>query len=216
MTPNRREFIQELGIALASLMLVRCSSPGVQGSTPRERLRNCWLRFDWLAEATQDWDNYERGEEALDELISAHRSSLDELISAGELDQEVADQVQKAFDEASYHVWRSNAPITCYEPMLIDYTPSSSSRLVAQASTLAEFGASDEIDPDTVAQAEAAIERDMAFLNLSPGEVDALYNRLIKATGESYDFPAFDDLELEISPDAAEAARFLIALLLAE
>jgi len=32
-------------------------------------------------------------------------------------------QLQAAFDAAAYHAWRANAPITCYEPVPVDYRP---------------------------------------------------------------------------------------------
>ena len=73
-----------------------------------------------------------------------------------------------------------------------------------------------DLDPVTVAQARAVIERDIAFLGLSDEETQALYDELTKAAGGTYAFPAFDELEMEILPEAAEAARFLVELLLEE
>jgi hypothetical protein len=223
MSSTRREFIKNVGIALASLAMARCICPlkrggsdGDEGDSVRERLRQCWLRLDWLAQETQDWDDYERGEQALDQLVADHRVALDELVAAGELDADVADQVGTAFGAAAYHVWRSNAPITCYEPVLVDYKPTSSSQLAWQAELLVEMAESGDLDLDTVAQAQAAIERDVAFLNLSGEEIEALYDALIEAAGGTYAFPPFDELDLEITPEAAAAARFLVELLLAE
>jgi hypothetical protein len=74
----------------------------------------------------------------------------------------------------------------------------------------------DSIDSEAVDRAQAAIERDIAFLTLSDEEWQVLYQELAEAAGESYDFPAFDELELEITPEAAEAAHFLAELLLAQ
>lgn len=119
--------------------------------------------------------------------------------------------MQTAFDAAAYHVWRSNAPITCYEAVMIDYVPASSNQLLKQAEFLAQGG---DLDPNTVALAQRAIARDVAFLNLSGGEVDALYEKLRKAAGDSYDFPSFGEIELDVSPEAAQAAQFLVELLL--
>jgi hypothetical protein len=99
---------------------------------------------------------------------------------------------------------------------MIDYKPTSSSQLAQQAEILAEMVESGDLDPNTVAQAQAAIERDVAFLNLSGTETQALYDDLIAAAGDSYTFPSFDELELEITPEAVEAARFLVDLLLGE
>jgi len=232
-TPTRREFIKNVGIAIGSLMAVRCipavptrpaatSTPAPTPTTskddsPRDRLREAWSRLDWLAEEASDWDDYERGEEARDKLVADHRTALDELVAASELDADVADQVQEAFSEAAYHVWRANCGMTCYEPMAgPDYTPASSSQLAQQAQLLAEMAASGDLDQDTVAQAQTAIERDIAFLNLSNAETQTLYEELMAAAGDSYNYPPFDELDLGITPEAAKAARFLVELLLEE
>ncbi len=214
MTPTRREFIKGIGIAIGSLVMARCVPMGGGDDTPRGHLRNCWLRFDWLTQEAQDWDDHERGEGALDQLIADHRAALDDLIAAGELDPSIADQVQVAFSEAAYHVWRSNCGMTCYEPVLINYTPTSADQLVRQADFLAEIADSGDLDQNTVAQAQAAVERDIAFLALSNEEIQSLYDELREAAGDTYNFPSFDELDLEITPEAAEAACFLVELLL--
>ncbi|MBN1579117.1 MAG: hypothetical protein JXA89_00330, partial [Anaerolineae bacterium] len=210
---SRREFIKGVGIAFAALMTSRCRLLAGQPVTPRDRVRDCWQRLDWLAEETQNARRTEQGEEARDRLAQDHQAALNELVISGDLAGDVADQVQTAFDAAVYHVWRSNAPITCYEPVLIDYKPTSSSQLANQARLLAQ---SDGLDPDTIALAQAAIARDVAFLNLSGDQVQALYDRLLKGAGDSYDFPSFEELELDVSSEALEAAQFLVDLLLVE
>ena len=223
MSPTRREFIKRVGIALASLMAARCACVSLiegdtgLGGTPRERLRRSWQRFGWLEEQASDWSDYEKGEKAREELVSEHRAALDELVAAGELDADVADLVQEAFDGAAYHVWRANCGMTCYEAMPgPEYTPYASSQLVAQAEILADLADDATIDQETVAQAQAAVEQGIAFLGLSNEEEKALYDELIEAAGESHDYPPFNELELEITPEAAEAARFLVELLLEE
>jgi hypothetical protein len=209
---TRRDFIKSVGIATASLVMARCIPFGGKDDSPRGRLRNCWLRLDWLAQQTQE--DFERGDQALDELVADHRTALNDLVAAGELGVAVADQMQVAFTEAAHHVWRSNAPITCYEAVMMDYTPASSGQLTQQADLLAEMAKGGDLDPATVAQAQAAIERDIAFLNLSDAETQTLYDELIAAAGDTYDFPSFDELDLEVTLEAAEAARFLVNLLL--
>ena len=82
MSFTRREFIKSVGIALASLVMTRCIPTGGGGDAPREHLRNCWLRFDWLAQQAKEAD-YERGERARDELLTDHRAALDDLVAAG-------------------------------------------------------------------------------------------------------------------------------------
>ena len=214
MTSTRREFIKSVGIASASLVLLRCNALSSQDSSPRGRLRSVWSQLDWLA--LQSKDDWERGEKARQELAAQHRAALDELVGAGELSSEVADEVQAAFDAAAYHIYRSNAPITCYEPMIVDYAPVSSDQLTQQAELLTQMAEKGELDPATVSKARAAIERDIAFLSLSPEERQALYDQLIQAANQGAVVPPFDQLELEITPQAAEAARFLLELLLKE
>lgn len=216
MSIARREFIKNVGIAIGALVMARCVPIGGGDDTPRSRLRNCWLRFDWLAQEAQDWDDYEQGEGALDQLIADHRAVLDDLIAAGEMDPSVADQVQAAFSEAAYHVWRYNCGMTCYEPVLVDYTPTSADQLVRQTDLLAEMADSGDLDQNTVAQAQAAVERDIAFLALSNEEIQSLYDGLREAAGDTYNFPSFDELDLKITPEATKAARFLVELLLEE
>lgn len=210
---SRREFIKRVGIALAALMTIRCRLPAGRKDTPRDRLRDCWQRLNGLAEETQGAKHIEQGEETRDQLVREHQAALNELIAGGDLLPEVADQVQTAFDAAAYHVWRSNAPITCYEPVLIDYKPTSSGQLVAQAELLAD---SDDLASDTVAIAQAAIARDVAFLNLSSGGVNALYEKLLKAASDGQSPPSFDQVDLDVTPESAQAAQFLVELLLNE
>jgi hypothetical protein len=217
MTPavlrTRREFITSVGIALASLVMTRCISPDGSAASPRDRLRDCWLRLDWLAQETRKEGQIEPGERAQVRLSQEHQEALSECVAAGELSEAVADQVQAAFDAAAYHVWRSNAPITCYEPMMVDYKPASSGQLAQQAALLATMSEKGGLDPEVVARAQAAIERDIAFLNLSSTETQLLYERLVQASREGQGIPTFEELELEITPEAVQAAQFLVELL---
>ncbi len=233
MNYTRREFIQRTGIAIAALLMARCTTPAASGKsdtphftptasgksdpTPRQRLRDCWLRLGWLEQETREnWDGYAQSEQAREQLANDHQSALDELVAANDLDVAVAEQVQLAFGAAAYHIWRSNAPITCYEAVLVDYTPTSANQLVQQADLLADMADKGDLNPDTVTRAQAVIERDMAFLSLSQAETQALYDALYEAAGDTYDFPSLEELDLEISPAAVEAARFLAQLLLDE
>jgi hypothetical protein len=194
--------------------MVRCVVPSIGRTTPRDRLRDCWSRLDWLAEQSRNWDHPQRGEEALEELRGAHGSALEELVASGELGAAVAQEIEVAFEAATFHIWRANGPVTCYEPVLVDYFPTSAGQLVQQSELLCEMAQSQQIDPDTVALAQAAIERDLAFLTLSEGERQTLYQELQAAAGDTYQFPTLDELGLEVTPEAAEAARFLVDLLL--
>ncbi len=213
MSPTRREFIKSAALALVALTLTRCA-PGLStdDDTPRGRLRRCWLRLDALAQETRQ--SYERAEKTRDQLIIDHQAALRDLVTAGALTPVVSEPMQEAFVEASFHVWRANAPITCYKAVLMNYTPASAGQLVKQVSLLTEMSRSGNLNPETIAQARAAIERDIAFLALSDQEVEALYERLKQAAGDSYHFPAFAELELDIPPEVIAAARFLVELLL--
>jgi hypothetical protein len=174
------------------------------------------MRFGWLAEETRRAKFVEQGSEVRDQLVADHQAALDALVATGELEPAVAEQVQKAFDAAAYHVWRSYSPITCYEPVLVNYKPASSDQLVHQAEVLAAMSRSSDLNPDAMAQAQAAIERDIAFLNLSDVQVQALYQEVIASSEAGSGVPAFDQIELPIVPEAADAARFLVELLLGD
>lgn len=214
MSPTRREFIKRVGIAIASLMAARCACVPFIGDSPRDRLRSCWLQLDWLAQQTQE--DYDRGERARKKLAADHRAALDDLVDSGELDADVADELDAAFGSAIGHVVMANAPITCYKTAEPNYTPVSADQLVQQTKLLAEMAEDGNVDSAAVAQAQAAVERDIAFLTLSDEEMRDLHAELWAAAGYSYDFPSFDELDLEVAPEATEAARFLIKLLLEE
>jgi hypothetical protein len=231
---HRRDFMKLLGVSVASLFLARCrsqpaepteypptitcyepTSPPVVVATPtipstRERLRLYWLRFPELEE--NSWEDTEN--KLGQELISGHRAALDELVANGEISAPVADLVQEAYDAAVYHVWRSNTSITCYEPVIVDYAPSSASVLVQQSEVLNQIAEEGTIDPDTLAKAQAALEHDLAFYALTDEEVQALYAQLREDINPAEeDLPAFEDLALDLTPEAREAAQFIIDLL---
>lgn len=179
-----------------------------QAALARERLRLCWLAgLDALAKQAEDLDV---GEQAQKQLLADHRAALNDLVALNELSAEAADQAQIAFEGAAYHVWRSNAPITCYEPMLVDFRPVSSGDLVSRAKILSM---SSDLNPNTLAVIQASMERDVAFLNMSPDEVNVLYQRFIQSRKQGQPPPDFAHVELEVPPEAAEAAQFLIEVL---
>jgi hypothetical protein len=227
MTISRRDFMKLFGVSVASLLMTRCRvfppiatcyaalppTPGVL--TPRDRLRKCWLSFDDLAQRTQEAATAGNSEDIFgQQLISNHRGALDELVASGELTAPVADLVHEAYVAAIYHVWRSNAPITCYEPLFVNYAPVSANLLVQQSDILNELSTQSTIDPETLAKAQAALEHDMAFYALSDADVQALYAQVMKASQEQgQPIPSFDQLQLEVTPDAKAAAQFIIDLL---
>jgi hypothetical protein len=153
-------------------------------------------------------EDYERGQKLSEQLEADHRAALDELVQAEELDPAVAEQVQSIYDEAIYHVWRSLA--TCYEAIpMPDYLPAARGQLMRQADLLAEMAEEGDLDPRAVAQAQTALERDVAFLNLTEEERNALYASL--SSGQIY--PRYEELDLDVPPQAAQAAAFLTDLL---
>lgn len=227
MSLSRRDFMKLVGVSVSSLMLTRCRLPLVttcylptlpptEPPTPRGRLRQCWLSFGELAQATLEESDLGTTDNLLGQtLVADHRLALDELVASGELTPSVADLVQEAFDAAVYHVWRSNALITCYEPsIMVDYGPASAEVLVRQAEVLEEVASQDVIDPATINAARAAIEHDMAFYALTNEEVSRLYEKLTAEWQDNNQSPiGFDQVDLEITPDAQAAAEFIISLL---
>jgi hypothetical protein len=265
MTPTRREFIQSLGMALASLALARCAptpevvvecyiietvqvekpkaTPTVGEETQRlQRVRDCWLRLDWPVEQLGAELEIEKGKRAKQELTTEHRAALDELVASGEMSKDVADYVQLAFVSAVNHVFDSSyyevTVIECYvevelpqdyptptptptpqvdhvaHQLVTDYASGSGERLAQQAELLAELAATSDIDPDTVERAQSAIERDMTLQSATGRWY--LGTRLAEAAEGTYDFPPVEEVDPDIPPEAAEAARFLVELLLEE
>ncbi len=225
---DRREFMRNLGVALATLLAARCSpfptptptcyvplpptTSGSGGSDDWDALREAWRELDVLA---GDAPDLERGEATRDRLMADHRAALDALVAADELDAAVADDLQVAFSSAAYHVWRANSPITCYEPMAApDYRVEGSSDLARQADVLAEMAASSSVDPATVAEAQASIERDIAFLTMTSEDQQALIEAVMQAAGDTWDWPSLAQVELDIPPESLQAAQILVALLL--
>jgi hypothetical protein len=150
-------------------------------------------------------------------LVADHQAALDTLVDAGRLDQAVAEEMQAAFEGAAYHVWRANAPITCYEPVAPpDYQVESSSDLARQAELLTEMADKSAIDQNTLSQAQAAIERDVAFLTLSTAEQTAAVEAVREAAGDTWDFPHLAELDMDVSPESAQAARVLVELLVGD
>jgi hypothetical protein len=234
MTISRRDFMKFVGISVSSLMLTRCRLPlpvtcyaplppdmtPTESSNPRARLRKYWLSFGELAERTNEASAQGSSDDAyMNQLLAGHRAELDRLVAAGDLTQPVSELIQEAYAAAVYHVWRSNTNMTCYEPMMIDYAPTSAQILVQQAAALDKLVAQGTIDPQTLENARAALEHDLAFQALSQAEVDKLYASITEewiAQAQNQGRPAFEDLDLEISPDCKAAAQFIIELLIAK
>ncbi len=233
----RRDFMKVFGISLGSLLLARCArapspeptyvmscyqptakpwptdTPTPEIPDPRRRLHLCWLQFGELAEKSRAGaDGADAGGEELKSRMTAdHRAALDELAAAGEIGGSTADLIQEAYTAAVFHIWRSNAPLTCYIAAPPPYTPASADDLVLQAQALDAWADAGTIEPGTLAKARAAIERDLAFYALSDAEVQALYERLREEYGTP---PDFKDVDLALTPEVAAAAEFLLNVLM--
>jgi len=204
-----------------------------------QRVRDCWLRLDWLDERARIGG--EAAKLAKQQQTIEHRVALNELVASGEMSKDVADYVQLAFEAAVNHVFDSYytevTVIGCYvqvDPpdsppptptprptpqvdqsahgIVTDYASGSGERLAQQAELLTEMAVTSDIDPDTIARAQSAIQRDMLLLR--PAGRQDLVDLLVEAAGGTYDFPPIEELEPDIPPEAAEAARFLVELLL--
>lgn len=208
---NRREFLEGLGIVLASVVLSRCKPPAKK-QDDWARVRDAWYSLDQLA---QDAKDLERGQKTLDRLIAEHLAALDSLVQAGQVSAAEADDIHVAFQAAARHVWRANAPMTCYVPAPYpQYRIMGASDLAQQADILAEMAARSAIDPATVAQAVGSIQRDMAVLLLTDEDEKALIETLRQTVGEGGSFPTLEELQLTVSPEAVGAAALLVDILL--
>jgi hypothetical protein len=242
----RRNFMKLLGISLGSLLLARCQRTGTPlepsievmcyeptvarnpGDTPtpktaslRELLRLCWMRFGDLAEKTRDaWEEgtgEDDGSRLAQQLNREHRRILDDLTAAGEITAPVSDLIQEAYEAAVFHVWRSNAPMTCYEAVMVDYAPASADNLVRQSEALSEIAAGSAVAPETLAKARTALEHDLAFYALTDEEVQALYDQLLNEFRDSGEpIPSFEALALTLTPDVKRAAQFLVDVLMGQ
>lgn len=227
MNISRRDFMKIFGVSVASLLMTRCRPLFVScytptlppdpydGNTQRDRLRKCWLSFGDLAQLTRDEGTDENFENAFGQrLITEHRDALDELVVSGELTVPVSDLIHEAYQAAIYHVWRSNTLVTCYTPTIyVNYAPISANVLVEQSRILGDLNGQSTIDPQTLDKAQAALEHDLAYYDLSDADMQALYEQLIKDAQEGRQSPSFEELPIDVTPDAKAAAQFIIDLL---
>jgi len=220
MNPTRREFMRQVGVTLAGLLLSGCdlasqltapqaptpyqyqtcyippmptdTTPPASESEERWRsLRACWLDL-------RDTRLQSPGDPTFSkDLRRRHADALKALVASQELRADVADEIGIAFEEAVNHVVRKMA--TCYVPIesreANPYPPRE--ELITQAAALTEMAGHSDIDPATVARARKALARDMAWLaqfqaGQAPGELSSI----------------------EATPAQIEAARVLVELLL--
>jgi len=221
MTHDRRSFIKRFGVTLGSL-IVSGSLPGCgprKGKMETDRssntrplsapewgqLRQCWLDLrdldvpeilgNNIIEAMRQHTNVRAL--ARDSLAKDHRAVLEALIEKGHLEEPIARQMQTAFEEAASQVISSAGSCYAFPPFERKVREDLMQRTVALNKTSAD------LDPATVAKAQAAIAQDLTFFaTLNEGHYD--YSLLDK------DFTA---RHLTASPEALEAARLLTRLL---
>lgn len=206
-------------------------SPNTQTlSAPEwEQVRQCWLSLATLNEdideamtQTEDWyrreglltfenlpkirkDLWAPKETIPRERVAEHRAALDVLVSKRQLGRPVAEHVQVAFEEATFHIVRGRS--TCYMEIPTEYAPRKD--LLQQVDVLSRISA--DLDRATVAKAQSAIAQDMAFFeNFETHTTFKAFNP------DNYGFVR-DDCQvgnLKASPEALEAARLLTRLFL--
>ena len=79
---------------------------------------------------------------------------------------------------------------------------------------LSDIAAEGSLDPEILAQAQAALEHDLAYYHLTEEEISTLYDSLVAEWQEQQTtIPGFEELDLEITPEVKTAAQFIIDLL---
>jgi hypothetical protein len=223
MSPTRREFIQRFGIALGAMMAASCvgsrgigrllsrdKMPGRGEGTPEERLRNAWQQIGWLEETAKE--NPDRAHDAVGNAVDEHRAALDALVEDGDLQAGVAEQIHVAFQAAVNHIYARSGLITCYTVTPMSYAEQGArNRLVEQSEQLAQIAQWGSIAPGTLDEIQASIERDMTFLSIPYRDRSAMYQEQFADGGP--DLPAVEDYDFEVTPQAAEAATYLVELL---
>jgi hypothetical protein len=185
--------------------------------------RSYWLQFGWLAEETRV--DPVSGEQKLYQLVVDHWRFFSVLWAAGyfsEMYPSAMWQVQIAFTIAAYFVWCSNAVETCSPSAQIDSAFTHAGRLVERVEELVGLAESvKEADPSSVAdeqaQAQIAIEQDIAHIMEVPEAVWALTEEILAGAEIEYEFVSFDVFSgygFEIPPGTTDAARIIVDMIL--
>jgi hypothetical protein len=156
----------------------------------RVQLQEMW---QFLSEHSGQFDVFPEDDRQGDAFKARHRAALHGLVAAGELPAPVAERLQVAFTEAVLHVWHSQS--LCYMIYPMEAYPRGD--LLARAKALVELETG--LDDETVGQARAALERDIAFFQAKPQD-----NQLA-ALWQSGEIP--------VDQETRAAAQFLAALL---
>jgi hypothetical protein len=163
--------------------------PRISPDPAWETVRECWYELNnpTLWDRNSDWPG--------NELHQKHTYALESLVGAGKLDAAIAEQIDLTFVEVIVHIYHGTRMV-CYADPPREAPPRQN--LYEQAALLEEMAVLADIAPSTVAQARAALERDIAWLAQwrggvhNPGPLE----------------------EMEVDPISAEVARTLVAILL--
>ena len=127
------------------------------------------------------------------DLPQRHADALGKLVADGELEAAVAEKIAVAFGQMLEHIDRLGS--MCYIAMPLESMPRGD--MMGQIAVLEEMAGRSDIDPVTVAQVRASLERNIACLaQFQAGDGMGWVN----------------DVEVDMS--SAEAARVLVELLL--
>ena len=190
-------------------------APVGPAAEPRARVREMWLALV-PAPTPEDWAAMQGGDsrDPRPARETAHRKALDELVTLGDLSRPVADLVQLAFKEVSFHHWRQRVGATCYDPTQFGWQlQESRERLCERARLLDEAVRAGTVSEHVVDDSRAALARELAVYDAAAVFADV-------------QDPSRWDKERELSaalaaggltPDADElqAAGWLVELLLA-
>jgi hypothetical protein len=150
-------------------------------------LRGCWAELESgkapsLSDAPLPAD-----------LPQRHADALGKLVAAGDLEAAVAGKVKVAFGQMLEH--SEGLRGMCYIAMPIESMPRGD--MMGQIAALEEMADKSDIDPATVAQVQASLERNIAWLaQFQAGESTGWVN------------------DVEVDASSAEAARVLVEMLL--
>jgi hypothetical protein len=126
-------------------------------------------------------------------LPQRHADALGKLVADGGLEAAVAEKVEAAFGQMLEHI--EGLGSMCYIAMPLESMPRGD--MMGQIAALEEMAGRSDIDPATVAQVRASLERNIAWLaQFQAGESTGWVN------------------DVEVDTSSAEAARVLAQLLL--
>ncbi|MBN1579116.1 MAG: hypothetical protein JXA89_00325 [Anaerolineae bacterium] len=120
----------------------------------REQVKEMW---QVLTKDRKQFEAFPADDPQGDALRARHRAALDALVAAEALSVPVSDRLQAAFDQSVLHICSSQS--MCYLIYPLEAFPRGD--LLARAKALGELETG--LDADAVAQARAALERDIAF-----------------------------------------------------